>query len=47
MSYEVLDYRIGDLVKLDILINHEVVEALSIIIHRSEAFGRGIKVCKN
>ncbi len=46
MSYEVLDYRIGDLVKLDILINHEVVEALSIIIHRSEAFGRGIKVCK-
>ncbi len=46
MSYEVLDYRVGDLVKLDILINHEVVEALSIIIHRSEAFGRGIKVCK-
>lgn len=46
MSYEVLDYRVGDLVKLDILINHELVGALSIIIHRSEAFGRGMKVCK-
>lgn len=46
MSYEFLDYRVGDLVKLDILINHELVEALSIIIHRSEAYHHGIKVCK-
>ncbi len=46
MSYEFLDYRPGDLVKLDILINHELVEALSIIIHRSEAYGHGTRVCK-
>lgn len=46
MSYEFLDYRQGDLVKLDILINHEIVEALSIIIHRSEAYSHGTRVCK-
>lgn len=46
MSYEFLEYRAGDLVRLDILVNHEKLDALSIIIHRSEAFYHGGQVCK-
>lgn len=46
MSYEFIEFRAGDLVKLDILINHENVEALATIVHRSEAYHRGIAVCK-
>lgn len=46
MSYEFLEYRVGDLVKLDILVNGETLDALSIIIHRSEARSHGISVVK-
>ncbi len=46
MSYEFLDFRVGDLVKLDILVNHECIDALSIIIHRSEAQTHGASVAK-
>lgn len=46
MSYEFLDFRPGDLVRLDILVHHEQLDALAIIIHRDEAFHHGIKVCK-
>jgi GTP-binding protein LepA len=41
MDYEYLDFRASDLVKLDILINGDVVDALSIIIHRDSAYLRG------
>lgn len=41
MDYELADYRPADLVKLDILINTEPVDALSIIIHRDKAAVRG------
>jgi GTP-binding protein LepA len=41
MDYEYLDFREGDLVKLDILINGDVVDALSVIIHRERAYLRG------
>lgn len=40
-DYELIGYRPGDLVKVDILINHDQVEALSFITHKDEAFYRG------
>ncbi|OIO55894.1 MAG: elongation factor 4 [Alphaproteobacteria bacterium CG_4_10_14_0_2_um_filter_63_37] len=41
LDYEPLDFRPGDLVKLDILINGEPVDALSIIVHKDKAYYRG------
>ncbi|HYR97230.1 MAG TPA: translation elongation factor 4 [Candidatus Binatus sp.] len=41
MDYEYLDFRAGELVKLDILINGDVVDALSVIVHRDHAYLRG------
>jgi GTP-binding protein LepA len=41
MDYEPTGYREADLVKLDILINGEPVDALSLIIHREEAYQKG------
>ena len=45
LDYELLDYRTEDLVKLDILLNSEQVDALSSIIHRSKSFDWGRKLC--
>jgi GTP-binding protein LepA len=41
MDYEYLDFRASELVKLDILINGDPVDALSIIVHRDHAYIRG------
>lgn len=46
MDYEYAEYREEDLVKLDILVHGEVVEAFSSIVHRSKAEGRGRQICK-
>jgi GTP-binding protein LepA len=46
MNYEFLDYRAGDLVKLDILIAGDKIDALSSIIHKSESFFLGSKIVK-
>jgi len=40
-DYEFIGYRPGDLAKLSIIINHEPVDALSVITHRARAQGRG------
>jgi GTP-binding protein LepA len=44
LDYELSDYRTGDLVKLDILINSERVDALSLIVHRENAQYRGREI---
>ncbi len=40
-DYELLGYAPGDLVKLDILVNGDPVDALSLIVHREHAYARG------
>ena len=40
-DYELKDYRTSDLVKLDILLNGELCDAFSIIVHRDKAYARG------
>jgi GTP-binding protein LepA len=41
MDYEFLGYRESDLIKLNILINGEIVDALSLIVHREKAYYKG------
>jgi GTP-binding protein LepA len=46
MDYEYLDFRASNLVKLDLLINGDPVDALSIIVHRDNAYVRGRDLCQ-
>jgi GTP-binding protein LepA len=41
LDYQYIGYRPGDLVKLDVLVNAEPVDALSLILHRSNAYRQG------
>jgi len=45
LDYELIGYKESDLVKLDILVNGDPVDALSIIVHRSKAYDYGRKMC--
>lgn len=45
-DYELKGYEQSKLVKLDILINHEEVDALSFIVHADSAYERGRKMCE-
>ncbi len=44
MDFDFLEFRKGDLVKLDILVNADRVDALSVIVHREQAEARGRKL---
>jgi len=44
MDYEFMEFRAADLVKLDIMVNGERVDALSLIVHRSNSLYRGREV---
>ncbi len=45
-DYQIIDHRPGDLVKMQLLVNEEPVDALSIIVHRDKAEARGRSMCE-
>ncbi|HDK27812.1 MAG TPA: elongation factor 4, partial [Candidatus Atribacteria bacterium] len=44
LDYEFIGYRPSDLIKVDILVNHEIVDALSFIVHKDKAYSRAKKI---
>lgn len=46
LDYELKGYKPSDLVKLDIMLNNEVCDALSIIVHRDKAYNRGRSIAE-
>jgi len=45
-DYQLIDHRPGDLVKMQVLVNDEPVDALSIVVHRDKAQARGRAMCE-
>ena len=46
MDYELGEYRVSDLVRMDILVNQDPVDAFASIVHRSKAEGQGRALCE-
>ncbi|OAI50685.1 elongation factor 4 [Opitutia bacterium SCGC AG-212-L18] len=46
MDYEIIGYQAADLVRMDILVNSEPIDAFASIVHRSKAEGRGRSLCE-
>jgi GTP-binding protein LepA len=46
LDYELMDYRKSELVKLDILLNGDVVDALSFIVHKDKAYARARRIAE-
>jgi GTP-binding protein LepA len=46
-DYDLIGYYESKLVKMDIMLNGEIVDALSIIVHKDFAYNRGSVICKN
>ncbi len=44
LDYEFIGYKPSDLIKVDILVNHEIVDALSFIVHKDKAYSRAKKI---
>ena len=46
LDYEIIDYKANDLVKVEIMINGDSVDALSLIVHRDRSQQRGRSLCE-
>jgi len=46
LDYEFKEYRQSDLVKMDILLNKEIIDAFCMIVHRTKAVARGRMICE-
>lgn len=46
-DYELIGFKESNLVKMDILLNGEIVDALSVIVHKDFAYKRGKVICEN
>ena len=44
LDYDLIGYKKSDLVKLDIMLNGEIVDALSFIVHKDKAYSRGRRI---
>ncbi|QVK19371.1 translation elongation factor 4 [Mycoplasmatota bacterium] len=45
LDYELNGYQASNLVKMDVMLNHDIIDALSIIVHRDFAYDRGRVIC--
>ena len=46
-DYELIGYKVSDLVKMDILLNGDIIDALSVIVHKDFAYSRGKAIVEN